>query len=43
MHDFINSSTTTENIKSDEGFLDSSAKNIVPKDLKELKIWSKKL
>ena len=41
--DFINSSTTTENIKSDEGFLDSSAKNIVPKDLKELKIWSKKL
>lgn len=41
--DFINSSTTNENIRSDEGYLDSSAKNVVPDNLKELTIWSKKL
>ena len=41
--DFINSSTTNENIKSGEGYLDSSADNIVPDNLKELKIWSNKL
>ena len=41
--DFINSSTTNEEIKSNEGFLDSSADNIVPDNLKELKRWSKKL
>ena len=41
--DFINSSTTNENIRSDEGYLDSSAKNVVPDNLKELAIWSKKL
>lgn len=41
--DFINSSTTNEKIKSDYGYLDSSADNIVPNNLKELKLWSKKL
>lgn len=41
--DFINSSTTNENIKSNEGYLESSAKNIIPDNLKELKMWSKKL
>lgn len=41
--DFINSSTSSENIQSDEGFLESSAKNIVPENLKELKLWSDKL
>lgn len=41
--DFINSTTTTENIKSNEGYLDSSAKNVVPNSLNELKLWSKKL
>lgn len=41
--DFINSSTSKENIHSDEGFLESSAKDIIPENLKELKKWSKKL
>lgn len=41
--DFINSSTSTENIQSEHGYLKSSADNIMPKNLKELKIWSKKL
>lgn len=41
--DFVNSSSCSENIKSKEGFLDSSAKNIVPNNLKELKLWSDKL
>ncbi len=41
--DFINSSTSSENIQSDEGFLESSAQNIVPENLKELKLWSDKL
>ncbi len=41
--DFINSSTSNENIQSDHGFLESSANDIVPENLKELKIWSKKL
>lgn len=41
--DFINSSTTNENIRSSEGYLDSSAKNVVPDNLKELTLWSKKL
>ena len=41
--DFINSSTSSENIQSDEGFLESSAQNIVPENLKELKLWSDKM
>ena len=41
--DFVNSSSCSEKIKSKDGFLDSSANNIVPKDLKELKLWSNKL
>jgi len=41
--DFINSSVKTEEIKSDYGFLESSAKNGVPPRLKELKLWSSKL
>lgn len=41
--DFINSSTTNENIRSSEGYLESSAKNVVPDNLKELTLWSKKL
>lgn len=41
--DFINSSSTSEDIKSYEGFLDSSADNIIPQNLKELELWSDKL
>ena len=41
--DFINTSTSSEKIRSDEGFLESSADNIIPNNLKELKIWSNKL
>lgn len=41
--DFINSSVTVEDIKSDEGFLNSSADNILPENLKELELWSDKL
>lgn len=41
--DFVNSSTSTENIRSDEGYLESSARDILPESLKELKKWSKKL
>lgn len=41
--DFISSTNTTENIKSDKGYLESSADNIRPENLEELKIWSKKL
>ncbi len=41
--DFINSSTSNENISSDKGYLNSSANNILPKNLKELKLWSDKL
>lgn len=41
--DFINSSTSSESIKSENGFLDSSANNILPENLKELKLWSDKL
>ena len=41
--DFLNSSETSENIKSEKGYLDSSADNIIPKSLKELKLWSDKL
>jgi len=41
--DFINSSDTNENIKSEEGFLESSSDDIIPENLKELKKWSKKL
>ena len=41
--DFINSSISSENIKSEGGYLESSADNILPKNLKELKRWSDKL
>ena len=41
--DFINSTTTNEEIRSETGYLSSSAENIVPSDLKELKIWSDKI
>ncbi|HIJ15413.1 MAG TPA: class I SAM-dependent methyltransferase [Methanosphaera sp.] len=41
--DFVKSSTSNENIQSKEGFLESSAMDITPDNLKELKIWSKKL
>lgn len=41
--DFINSSVTVEDIKSEEGFLNSSADNILPENLKELELWSDKL
>lgn len=41
--DFVNSSTSTENIRSEEGYLESSARDILPESLKELKRWSKKL
>ncbi|MBR0472163.1 MAG: class I SAM-dependent methyltransferase [Methanosphaera sp.] len=41
--DFINSSVSTEEIKSDEGFLESSANEIKPNNLNELKYWSDKL
>lgn len=41
--DFVNSSTSTENICSKEGYLESSARDILPESLKELKKWSKKL
>ena len=41
--DFINTSTSTENIQSEKGYLNSSADNIIPQNLKELKIWSDKL
>lgn len=41
--DFVNSSCCSEDIKSTEGFLNSSANNIVPNNLRELKLWSDKL
>ena len=41
--DFINSSKSHEKIVSKEGYLESSADNIIPDNLKELKIWSDKL
>ena len=41
--DFISSTKTNENIKSRKGYLESSAANIRPENLEELKIWSKKL
>ncbi len=41
--DFIESSTSKENIKSTKGYLESSANNIIPPHLKELKLWSDKL
>ena len=41
--DFINSTVKTEEIKSNYGFLESSAKNGVPPRLKELSLWSSKL
>lgn len=41
--DFLNSSVTSENIKSEKGFLNSSADSILPHDLRELELWSDKL
>ncbi|RAP52573.1 MAG: SAM-dependent methyltransferase [Methanosphaera sp. rholeuAM270] len=41
--DFINSTATSEGIHSREGFLESSADSILPKNLKELKMWSNNL
>lgn len=41
--DFINTSISSEDIKSEKGFLNSSSDNIIPKNLKELKLWSTKL
>lgn len=41
--DFVNSSKSHENISSKGGYLESSAENIIPNNLKELKIWSDKL
>ena len=40
--DFINSSSTIENIQSNEGYLESSYKEILPSSLKELQLWTKK-
>lgn len=40
--DFINSSAVSENIQSDEGYLESSYMDILPSSLKELELWTKK-
>jgi len=41
--DFVNSSKTVEDIKSSNGWLESSGDDGIPPRLKELKIWSSKL
>ncbi|GAB4311308.1 MAG: class I SAM-dependent methyltransferase [Methanobacteriaceae archaeon] len=41
--DFVNSSTTVEDIRSIDGWLESSGNDGIPPRLKELKIWSSKL
>ncbi len=41
--DFVNSSITVEDIKSSNGWLESSGDDGIPPRLKELKIWSSKL
>lgn len=41
--DFINTSVSSEKITSEEGYLNSSADNILPENLKELELWSDKL
>ncbi len=41
--DFIHSASTEENIKSEYGWLESSAKDGIPPGLKEFTLWSSKL
>jgi len=41
--DFINTSTTTEDISSPEGFLSSSSDNVKIESLDELKLWTRNL
>lgn len=41
--DFVQSSSTSETIKSEEGWLESSGENGIPPRLKEFKLWSTKI
>ena len=41
--DFVNTSTTNENIKSNEGYLESCHDMGIPPQVKEFKLWSEKV